>query len=254
MDELDTFLDGELIDAPTETEVAELPETPVQPRDESGRFAPKQTGVETPPQPEAVAEPVPPTEQGKLPQDVYEPLRAVRDENKALKAQLEALQTQFQSLQQPQQAPQEPPSVFEDEQAWSQHFGSQVAQQAAFNARLDTSEMLASQAHADFDEMKAKFLEMAQANPMLVQQALQAKHPWEKAYQIAANAAKMEQLGAVDVNDLEAKLREQITAELAAQQPAPAPTLPASLADQQSSRIAASAPSAPLSLKDILGI
>jgi hypothetical protein len=96
--------------------------------------------------------------------------------------------------------------------------------------------MLASQNHDDFDEMKDKFLAMAQANPALGKEALAARHPWEKAYQIAAKAAKTEALGAVDVDDLEAKLRAKIMAEMAETQQQPAPvmaTLPPTLSNER---------------------
>lgn len=252
MDDLDTFLDTgtKPAEVTTEPEAAPPPETIGQPRDENGRFAPKQTGVEPQEPVTADAEPVPPT--GKLPRDVYEPLKAVRDENKALKDRLAALEQQLQTPQQPKEPEAPPPSIWEDEQGWQQHFGGQVAQQAAFNARLDMSEMLASQAHEDFDAVKAKFLEMAQGNPALAQQALQAKHPWEKAYQIAKNAETMAQLGATNLDELRAKLREEIAAEMKATPPA-APALPQSLADAQSAKGPASNAPQMLSLADIIG-
>ena len=104
----------------------------------------------------------------------------------------------------------------------------------------------------DFDDMKATFIELMQANPSLQQQALADPHPWNKAYQIAKNHKAMQELGATDVTELEAKLREKIQAEMAGsiQQ---SPTLPNSLADAQSARSNSAAPPARLSLNDILG-
>lgn len=235
MDNLDElFSNGETIsaDVTAEPEVAAEPETgPV--RDDKGRFAPKQTGVE--PEPETVTEAVTPAAD-KLPPETFKGLQDERRKRQEAEQRIAALEQQLQSLQTPAEPPAPPPSIWEDEQGFGQHLVGQATSQASFNAKLDMSEMLASQAHEDFDEMKARFIEMMDANPSLQQQALSARHPWEKAYQIAKNAAKMEALGAVDVTDLEAKLREQIKAELEAQQPAAPAVLPVSLADNQSSR------------------
>jgi hypothetical protein len=119
--------------------------------------------------------------------------------------------------------------MWEDEQGWQNHFGSQVVQQASLNAKLDLSEMLTRRDNADFDDMKARFLEMAEQNPAIVQQALGDPDPWRKAYTIAKNAATMADLGATDLDTLKAKLREELLAEMGQspvpqQQPLP-PTL-----------------------------
>lgn len=205
------------------------PQTEGPARDENGRFAAK-TGVE----PQETAEPVPPTEpQQGLPKDVYEPLKAVRSENKALKDQLDALTQQIQSLQAPKEQPAPAPSIWEDEQGWQQHFGSQVAQQASFNAHLNMSEMLARRDHSDFDAMKASFLQMAEQNPAIVQQALGDADPWGRAYQIAKNASTMQELGATNLDDLKAKLREELMAEMQAQAPVARPGLPPTLSNER---------------------
>jgi hypothetical protein len=216
-----------------EAPVAEAaPETELpaddQPRGPDGKFLSKQTGVEPGETPEAV----PPTE---LPKEEYGVVRAVRDENKGLKQQLEALQQQVQSLQQPKEPPAPPPSVWDDDQAYGQHLIGQATSAASFNANLNTSEMLCRDRFDDFDDMKAKFLEMAQANPTVAQQALADPHPWRKAYQIAQNAAKMEALGAVDLTDLEAKIEARVREEMMGQTPVPpAPAaLPLSLTGER---------------------
>jgi len=95
--------------------------------------------------------------------------------------------------------------------------------------------MLARQANPDFDDIKTEFLKMAESNPALAQQALGDPHPWAKAYTIAKNARTMQELGATDVESMRAKLREEIMAEMAAQQPA-APmgmAIPPSLSTQR---------------------
>jgi hypothetical protein len=70
MDDLDAILNGEDTSAPIEAEAAPQPETIGQPRDESGKFAPKSTG-ET----QETVNAVPPTEE---PQMV--PIKAKQDE------------------------------------------------------------------------------------------------------------------------------------------------------------------------------
>lgn len=248
MDDLDAFLDQGTTTPEPQTDPVEAPqpETIGQPRDEHGRFAAKDTGEE--PQ-EPPAEAVPPAAD-KLPPETFKGLKEEREKRQALERELQALRDQIQASQTEPPAP--PPSLWEDETAWGGNLVNTAVQQATLNAKLDMSEMMVRQAHEDFDAMKAKFLEMAELNPSLRQQALADPHPWNRAYQIATNAAKMEAIGAVDVADLEAKLREQIKTEMAAQQAPPAPALPVSLADSQSARAPATGATALLSLEDIL--
>lgn len=252
MDDLDDFLDQGTQPLEQEPEAVEpqQPETIGQPRDEAGRFAPKQeTGVV----PQETAEVVPPTTD-KLPPETFKGLQDERRKRQEAEQRLAALEAQLQAFQTP---PAPPPSIWEDDAGALQHVQqqavSQAVQQATFNARLDMSEMMVRQSQPDFEDMKAKFLEMAELNPSLRQQALADPHPWNKAYQIAKNAAKMEALGAVDVSELENRLREQIKAELEAQKPQVAtPTLPVSLADSQSARSSYTGQPQLLSLEDIL--
>lgn len=240
MDDMEDFLNAgtEPLEQTTES-VAPEPETIGQPRGDDGRFAPKQT--ETGVEPQATAHPVPPT---GLPQEEYKAVREEREKRQALERELHALKAQ-------QAPPTPPPSLWEDEEGALQHNRQQAVSEASFNARLDMSEMLAAQAHEDFDAMKAKFVEMMAINPALQQQALEARHPWEHAYQTAKNAARFEEIGATNVSELEAKLREQIKAEMAAQAPT-RPTLPTSLADNQSARVSHSGAAQMMSLDDII--
>lgn len=203
MKELDEILSGETADEQiVEEPVQEVVE---QPRDESGKFTAK--GVE----PE---EAPPASESPQLPQEVYAPLKAVRDENKELKARL----AEMEAKANPPEPPKPIPSVFEDEDGFRDEFGSQVVthavSQATLNARLDMSEMLVRQANPDFEDVKAEFLELAKANPSLREQALADPHPWDKAYQIAKNHKAMQELGAVNVTDLREKLKAELMAEM----------------------------------------
>jgi hypothetical protein len=195
-----------------------------------------QTGVEPQPEPQEAEE----ADAGPPPADdaqkgLQAALSAERKKRQEIEAQVEALRREMQAK--PAEPAPPAPSIWEDEQGAFQHFGGQVVnqavQQATLNARLDMSEMLARQANPDFEDIKAEFLAMAQANPVLQQQALNDPHPWQKAYQIAKNARTMQELGATDLQTLEAKIREQIMAEQQAQQPA-APRIPVSLSTTRS--------------------
>jgi hypothetical protein len=239
--EQDIFSDEEQqIEAPIEAvEAVPEPEAPV--RDDKGRFAPK--GVEESVSPTPVEEP----------QFDHAAVIGERKRRQEAEERTRLLEAQLQALANP---PAPPPNIWEDEQGALDHVKNEAVtmavQQATFNNKLDMSEMMVRQANTDFDDMKAKFLEMAEQNPSLRNQALADPHPWNKAYTIAKNAAKMEALGAVDVAELEAKLREQITAEMQAK--TPANPLPNSLADAQSARGGGNpAVYQPYSLQDILG-
>lgn len=223
MGSIDDILNDEPNAEPVVEAVAEAPEPeavnepqsaePV--RDDRGRFAPKGENESASPAP--VVEP--PLDHAAV---LGERRRRQEAEQRAqtLAAELEALRN----------PPPPPASIWDDEQGWQQQFGNQVVTaavgEASLNAKLDMSEMLVRQANTDFDEMKEQFLKLAEENPVLRQQALADPHPWNKAYLIAKNHKAMSELGAVDVDSLRAKIREEILAETAQQ---PTTRQPASL-------------------------
>lgn len=217
-----------------------------QPRDEHGRFAEK-TGVEQADGPDAV----PPTD--KLPKEDYKAIREEREKRQRLEAELEALRQQIAAQQEP---PAPPPSIWDDDQGALQHVKNEAittaVQQANLNAKLDMSEMMVRQANPDFEDVKAEFLALAQSNPTLVQQALADPHPWNKAYQIAKNHRAMQELGATSVDDLRAKIREELMAEMQVQPPRS--VIPPSLATERNvgSR-SGPAWAGPRSLSELLG-
>jgi DNA repair exonuclease SbcCD ATPase subunit len=202
-------------------------------RDEKGRFAKKdETGVETPPVAEAApAEPVPPTEPAdRLPRDVYEPLKAIRDENKELKAQLAAIQ---QRLEAPQPQPQ-PVDFWDDPQSFMEQRFSvmneqllQQFEQRQTARRLDASEQAAKAKYADYSEAFSAFEQAVQLNPRLAQELAMAPDPGEFAYARGKTAIEIQKVGSID------ELKKQIRAELEAEARAviqPAPTLPSTTA------------------------
>lgn len=232
-----------------EEPVTETVEDTGPPRDEHGRFAAKDTGVEEPASEPEQSEP--PSD--KLPPETFKGLKEEREKRQRLEQELEALKQQIQAVQNPPEPPAPPPSVWEDEQAYGGHLVSTAVQQATLNAKLDMSEMMVRQNNPDFDDMKTRFLQMAQSNPALAQQCLSDPHPWNKAYQIAKNAATMEELGATDLETLKAKLREELAAEMQVQAPR-APSIPQSLTTARNvAPRSGPAWTGPTSLQDLLG-
>lgn len=241
-DNLDDILNGtEPTPEPVEPAIAEpAPEPEAQPegpaRGPDGKFVSKGDKEDAPPA------------SGEFDGKATIGERRRRQEAEQRIAQLEA---QLQQLSNP---PAPPPDMFENPEGWQSHFGGQIASsavnQASMNATLNTSEMLARDKFDDFDDMKALFLDLAKENPTLVQQALNDGHPWRKAYQLAKNHEKMTSLGAVDVTDLEAKIRAEIEAKIATEQRQPV-AIPQSLAGAGGVPGAA-APYKPPSLDDIL--
>lgn len=224
---MDTSINDILADEPVEV-IAEVepqpePEAPVEgtARDEKGRFAPK---GET-----ESASPAPVTE----PELDHKAIVAERRRRQEAEERARALEEQIKAYQNP---PEPAPSMWEDEQGWQQHFGGQVVsaavQQATLNSKLDMSEMMVRQANPDFEEVKAEFLDLAKDNPVLAQQALADPHPWQRAYQIAKTHRTMRDIGATDIDSLKAKMREELLAEMQAQQPA-RPGIPPSLTTER---------------------
>lgn len=240
---LDDILNG---DEPTETiieavepEVVEAAEPEVKAgpaRGPDGKFAPK--GEDAAP---------PAAEEDRVPVGAVQDERRKRQELERRYAELE---TRFNSFANP---PQPAPEMFDDPEGWQNHFRADIqnasVQQASFNAKLDTSEMLARDKFDDFDDMKESFLALAKDNPTLAQQALTDSHPWRKAYQIAKTHSTMQQVGATDVDSLRASIRAELEAEMKA---APAVVIPESLAANQSGGGPASTGYVQPSLSDIL--
>ena len=219
--------------------VTEQPEGPR--RDEHGRFAPKEpTGVEQ--EPSAPVQ-VPPTEQpsGQLPRDVYEPLKAVREENRELKREMEAMRRQFYAQPAPQPQPQQPPVDFwDDPQSFMDTRMNQLGQtllqqweQRETAKRLDQSEQAARSKYQDYDDAFAAFEQSVQANPRLAMELAQAADPGEFAYSKGKAALAIQSVGSLDA--LKAQIRAELEAEAkAAFQPAARPVLPSTTAGDTS--------------------
>lgn len=233
-EELDAIFSGDDAAPVQQAEVIEqAPEPEAAPtveRDEQGRFKPKGENEGAPPAPEDRAS------KGQEAAIVAE--RRKRQEAEARIADMERRLAELSAPKQPE-AP--PPSIWEDDRAALEHHQRQTLEQARVLSRLETSEMLARQSHADFGEVFQPLNQFLNENPALMQRALTEPHPWDYAYKAYKNNQTLVELGAIDINSLKSQLMEQVKAEMAAQPPA-TPTLPRSLAGEQSARSSGVAP------------
>lgn len=232
----DILNDEEVTAAP---EVVEQ-EPASQPRDESGRFAPK--GEE-----ESVS-PAPVEEKPTLEHPALIGERRRRQEAEARAAELEA-----RLNSQPAPAPAD---IWENTQEWQTQFREQVSTEAEQRAiarieerNIARSATAARSKYQDFDDVIGTFSDLARQNPMLERQLRDADNPGEFAYTTAKTHMELQQYGG-DVNALVAA---RVQAELEKAKPKqPDVTIPESLAGAQSARgTTAPAPSS-FSLDDIL--
>lgn len=229
-EEVKTVPEPEKSEEPTEDKPEEG-----QPRGPDGKFASKQTGVEEVEAEKAENPEAEPPSADQLPQDVYEPLKAVRNENKELKQQLEAIRQQMERQQQqpPQQAQnnEPPPDFWDDPQGFLakqfDQFGQSMMQrfqQQQQVERIEASEAAAKAKYTDYGDAFKAFQQAAMANPTLVQEMTAAADPAEFAYTKGKSALELERYGSVD--ELLKAERAKWEAELKAAAPQPKQTFP----------------------------
>jgi hypothetical protein len=224
-----------------ETETGEEPEI-VEAEQEAALVEPE----EVPPAPDKQVEGLLAAKQAETRQR-----QAIEAERDHMRRELEALRQQLERQQEP---PPPPPNLWDDEQGWEQHFRSQVIQQADQLSRINASEMAARTQHADFQEKYELFNRLALENPGIVQQAMTDPHPWNRAYQIAANYQALQEVGATNIEELRAKIRAEVLAEAQANAPAPGLNLPPTVSTERSvASRSGPAWSGPRSIKDMLG-
>jgi hypothetical protein len=146
------------------------------------------------------------------------PLKALEEERKgrqdwkekAIRAEaaLDALRTQQPQAQQPQ----------------SQQQPQQLSPELMLlNERMNMSEIMVRQQHQDVDDMLAVFQKAAESNPTLRAQLAGERHPWQFMYDTAKRMKAMEEIGS-DPEAYKAKVREQLLAEMQAQNAQTTPT------------------------------
>lgn len=226
---LDDLLSG------NEPEIEQQPETIGQPRDESGRFAPKEQGEEQ--QEEPVAKDVPPASE---PEPSHIPMAALKDERtkrqqieaerQQLAERLQQYETYFQQLQaQTGQEEEQDPIELIAQQVMSRLQPQNEMQM--LTVKVELAEQLARQKWADYDEKVEHFKEAVKANPFLLQELRNSTNPAEYAYNAANRILEAKSYGSAPSREqIEAEIREKIMAEIGVNRP----QAPTSLATERS--------------------
>lgn len=199
-----------------------------RPRDEKGRFAPKETGEETAPEASPAPEP-----QSTIPETALLGERRRRQEAERERDELRAQFAQFQ--RQPQQ-PQEMPDFWENPNAVISNQVDQAVSQALqrwqvqqLQEKADMAEAAARAKYQDYDDAFAKFREQIEVNPSLIQQMRQASDPAEFVYQRGKQAIDM-----ADPDTYRAKIEAEVRAKLEAEMLARPQSLPQTTAGLRS--------------------
>lgn len=199
-------------------------------RDEKGRFAPKETGVQEQPAVEAApaTSEVPPTPPSQLPQEEYSALKDERRKRQELERRLQMMEQQLRQPVQPQQ-----PAVdfWDDPQRFMSSFGESLLQQWEQKQtvqRIDASEKAAKAKYADYDDAYEAFEQAVQINPRLAYELAQQPDPGEFAYRKGKDALALQQFGSVEA--MIAAERQKWEAEIKAAAPIPKPSLPSTTA------------------------
>lgn len=242
--ELDEIMNGsdepEVIATPSEP--ATQPETNAQPRDESGKFAPKAAAepeqVE-PPQLETEEEP----ETGHVPQKALHEERKKRQtaeqENNDLRRQMQEMQGQIRLLSERAMQPAQPqppkeqapaPQLWEDPNGFISNALTPIQEQVQ-QQFLQTSELLAIEKHGE-DAVSAAgqaMLELAKSGDPAVaaeyQRIMSARHPYGELVSWHARHKAMQEIGN-DPNAYRERLRQELLAEMG-HSPAAIPANPA---------------------------
>jgi len=197
---------------------------------------PKTTGDDPEPEPKDPADPEPkdpadPAEP-KDPDDPSEPpspkasettedepwtKKAVLDERRK-RQELEQRLKDLESKKEPEPAP----DWWADPEKAAQHQSQQI-EARLYQQKVELSQDFMRSQHEDYDDMEARFMEMAQENPALRTELQKSANPARFAYETARKAAEYEAIKDVDSykakmeaevrKDVEAKLRKEIEAE-----------------------------------------
>jgi hypothetical protein len=135
---------------------------------------------------------------------------AVKDERR----KRQELEKELESLKQQQAPKQEMPDVFDDQKAFVDSIRSEYQQQI-HSAKLEIARDMMSEAHDDYEEMEAQFIEIAKGNPMLAAEARKASNPAKFAYQQAKKYQEFKDMQ--DIDTVKSRMREEIRQELLAE-------------------------------------
>lgn len=146
------------------------------------------------------------------------PKRAVIDERRKrqeLERELAALRAQLNDA-----VPKQParPDVFEDQEGAFNYVESVIEQRTLLN-RIEMSRELMMDQHQDYEDAEEQFVELAKADPSLVQKMRAAPLPAKFVYQYVKRHQQMQEMQDIEAYKakLEAEIRAKVMAELEAQ-------------------------------------
>lgn len=172
------------------------------------------------PEPKAEAQPEPDvTNEAPTPDANKEPAEPKEEWTKAAvldeRRKRQALERDLAAMRKAAEQQPKRPDVFEDPDGAFRHEREQFAQQI-HATRLELTQELMRDAHTDYDELESEFIDLAKANPFLLQQLQQARNPARFAYETAKkarDAAALQDVGKLRA-DIEAKIRAELEEKL----------------------------------------
>lgn len=189
--------------AATPVQTPENSGSPGQPRDDSGRFAPKAADAPAPtptaaaPTPQAQT-PAPASQPAPTPEPKQEaiPLATALDWRDQLKANKRELETLKAQIAQQQRQPQQVPSAQQDPEGYAAYLEN-IATSTRVNTRFEMSEALAREKHGDDATQGAMDWAMGQAqtSPAFAAEYLQQRHPIDWAVKQQKRHALMTAIG-----------------------------------------------------------
>jgi len=202
-----------------------------RPRDEQGRFRPKESEAEKPKDAKPKSQP-PGDSQKPVTEGQLAALMAEREKRQALERQLAEMQKRI-----PQQQVKKP-DLYEAPDEFRADIHRSVTE-TVLNERLNMSEMMVRSQFDDAEDAINTFMEAVQANPALRSQAMQSAHPYKYIYDEGKRILAMKEIGdPISYRErLEKEIREKVMAELQQanpSQPAATLNLPTSLGSVRS--------------------
>jgi hypothetical protein len=184
----------ETVETPEATETEQPAVAAVErPRGPDGKFIPKGEAQSAPPAPQ--------DEPGNIPIAALKDERSKRQELERKLAELE----QRLSQPAPQPAQEGPPDRWEDPEGYDRWLIAQATSQASQAAdqrfvvqRIQTSAEEAKAKYPDYLDKKSVFEQMAQVNPMLLEEMVRHPNPAQYAYDVARTQIELQQYGGLE--------------------------------------------------------
>ena len=186
----------------------EQPEPEAAPVEEAPTAEPEAAPVaETQPEPEAAKDEGEPAAPKAEPEAENWTKAAVLDERR----KRQALQAELDQLRQANQEQVKAPDIFEDQAGYADFITQQVSQQV-FQNKVEMSQEFMRSIDSDYDSKESQFYEMAQKNPLLVEQVRQHPMPARFVVETVNKANELKELS--NVEEYKAKLRAEVEAEI----------------------------------------